>query len=683
MSERVVSAFSRIVAACIAACIAAVLPAGCGQRDTQPPGVGTAQQALPWIEEAKLTASDGANGHQFGHATGLDADTAVLGAPGATGSHNAAYAFVRAASGWTEQQRLTAAQSQPGDYFGGAVGVSGDTAIVGAAAADSASGTAYVFLRNALAWSEQQKLTAGDAQADQGFGCAVALDGDTVLVGANGDGAGGVDAGAAYVFIRTGVVWLQQAKLTAPDGAAGDLFGQAVALDVDTAVIGAHSSDGASADVGSAYVFARSAGLWSAQSTLAATDADSDDQLGWAVAVRDDTAVVGALLDDEGGADAGAAYVFGRSASAWTQQQKLTAQAGGAGHRFGSAVGIQGAAIAVGASGYATDAGAVYAFARSAATWAEEERITAIDAASTQALGFSLALRRNLIVAGAPYHAGAGVDAGAAYAIALRFGNGAPCVEPADCWSGFCADSVCCDSACSGTDSACITCRQDEGATADGVCTLLDGTPCGDGLCEECSSGSCVLTEAGTPGPGCTGSGSDCDGEDLCDGTGQCDRNIAPDGKHCLLTEDGVPRGECRDGDCDLFDPTAPFLTDDGLPCVEGVECKSTFCVEGICCQVPSCHPFRCGGLGTCLARCESTADCRPDFTCWPDGTCVYGDSIDQSTDVGCGCALVGSRSPPPAGGQLALLFAGLSLGVRRRAGGRGGVDASRRRSLR
>jgi hypothetical protein len=166
---------------------------------------------------------------------------------------------------------------------------------------------------SALTLTEVAKLTAIDGTADDLFGISVALYGDTAVVGAFwADAAGVTDSGAAYVFTRSGTTWTQQAKLVASDGAAYDYFGRSVALAGDTAVVGAYAADAAGAtNAGAAYVFTRSGDSWTQQAKLVASDGTLNDLFGISVALAGDTAVVGAYLADAAGvSNAGAAYVF-------------------------------------------------------------------------------------------------------------------------------------------------------------------------------------------------------------------------------------------------------------------------------------------------------------------------------------------------------------------------------------
>jgi len=242
------------------------------------------------------------------------------------------------------------------ELFGVSVAISGDTAIAGAYGDDDTRGSAYVFTRSGSTWTQQQKLTASDGESGDLFGRAVAISGDTAIVGVYGDDDRGANSGSAYVFTRSGGTWTQQAKLTASDGAAGDYFGSSVALSGDTVVAGAGSDD---SHRGSAYVFTRSGSTWTQQAKLTASDGVGGDQLGYSVALSGDVAIAGAFADDS---YRGSAYVFTRSGSTWTQQAKLIADDGITSDMFGHAAAISGDSIIVGAPYDDSYRGSAYIF---------------------------------------------------------------------------------------------------------------------------------------------------------------------------------------------------------------------------------------------------------------------------------------------------------------------------------
>ncbi|MBK9495062.1 MAG: FG-GAP repeat protein [Xanthomonadales bacterium] len=388
-----------------------------------------------WTQQAKLVAGDGAITDRFGFSVTLDGGTALVGAygddVGVNGHQGSAYVFTRSGSTWTQQAKLVADDGAPNDYFGASVALDGNTALVGAYGDDvgvnSDQGSAYVFTRSGATWTQQAKLVAGDGAEGDEFGSSVALDGDTALVGAIYDDVSSSNQGSAYVFTRSGTKWMQQAKLTAGDAAAGDLLGRSVALDGDTALVGAYTDDvGAISDQGSAYVFTRSGSTWTQQAKLTAGNGAMGDRFGISVALDGDTALVGARGDEVGvNSGRGSAYVFTRSGDTWTQEAKLTAGDGAAGDRFGSSVALDGDTALVGAiyDDVSSNQGSAYVFTRSGTKWMQQAKLTAGDGANSDEFGWSVALDGDTALVGA-YDAkvGANSDQGSAY-VFTRSGN--------------------------------------------------------------------------------------------------------------------------------------------------------------------------------------------------------------------------------------------------------------------
>ena len=372
-------------------------------------------------QQAKLTASDAAASDRFGEDVGASGDTVVVGATGA----EAAYVFTRSGTTWSQQAILTASDAATGDKFGYGADVDGDTAVVTAPQAHlgntSDAGAAYVFVRSGTTWTQQQKIQASDAAASDWFGNerAVAISGDYIVVGVQeDDNSGGNRAGAAYVYARSGTTWSQQAKLTASDAQATDLFGSAVGISGSTIVVGAIGEDTTAAQAGAAYVFTRSGTTWTQQQKIQASDAEGSDNFGVSVDIDGDTLVVGAWNEDTGASNAGAAYIFTRSGSTWSQQAKLTANDAEADDMFGNAVSVDGDTVAVAAyheDTTASGAGSVYVFTRSGTTWTQSDKLQAGDAAASDYFGMSLALDGGTVIAGAPLEDAQGDSAGAAY----------------------------------------------------------------------------------------------------------------------------------------------------------------------------------------------------------------------------------------------------------------------------
>lgn len=285
----------------------------------------------------------------------------------------------------SQQARLVANDGTAGDNFGNAVAISGNTAIVGAnrQSAQNDHGAAYVYVRNGAAWSQQQKLLPGDIINGDTFGAAVAIDGDTIVVSAPIHRVGVINGqGAVYVFVRNGTNWTQQQQLFADDGALNDQFGTSVAISGNTVMVGSWMDTvGPNSRQGSVYVFTRNGTTWTQQQKLTASDGIANDQLGASIAMTGTTMVVGGLQNNFGASRNGVAYVFTLNGATWVQQQKLVAADGSPLDAFGNSVAISSTSdtIAVGAfrddEGPATDRGAVYVFALVGGVWSQQQKL--------------------------------------------------------------------------------------------------------------------------------------------------------------------------------------------------------------------------------------------------------------------------------------------------------------------
>ena len=367
-----------------------------------------------WSQEAYLKASNTGAGDLFGYSVAVSGDTIVVGAfmedssatgvNGDQGNNNAqgsgaAYVFVRDGSTWSQEAYLKASNTDLGDWFGESVAVSGDTVVVGAYREASnakgvngdqsnndtwSSGAVYVFVRNGSTWSQQAYLKASNTELHDEFGYTVALSGDTLVVGAPDEdsSATGVNgdqnhntaqsSGAAFVFVRSGTTWSQQAYLKASNTATNDFFGIAVAVSGDTAVVGAYEEDSGATgvngaqgnndapDSGAAYVFVHNGLTWSQEAYLKASNTEAGDTFGFSVALSGDTLVVGAIAEDSSATgvngeesnnddgDSGAAYVFIRDGSTWSPHAYLKASNTDASDHFGESVAVTGETVMVG-----------------------------------------------------------------------------------------------------------------------------------------------------------------------------------------------------------------------------------------------------------------------------------------------------------------------------------------------
>ncbi|MDM8540185.1 FG-GAP repeat protein [Desulfococcaceae bacterium HSG9] len=374
--------------------------------------------------ETRISADDGAEDNRFGASAAISGNYAIVGADGdddngtASGS---AYIFYRSGTLWTQQAKLTASDGAAEKRFGCAVAISGDYAIVGAYGDNTGgnnSGAAYIFYRSGTLWVQQAKLTASDGATEKRFGFAVSVSDDYAIAGAYGDDAKGDNSGAVYIFYRSGATWTQQAKLTASNALANDRFGYAAAISGDYAVVGADGDDDNGNDSGSAYIFYRSGTSWTQQAKLTAGDAAADDNFGHSVAISGAYAVIGAVYDDDNETDAGSAYIFHHYGHTWQQQAKLTANDAASDGHFGVSVAISDDNVLVGADGdddNGSASGAAYIFYRSGTAWAQQAKLMASDGATDDMFGNSVAISDGYAIAGVFGDDHNGSNSGAAY----------------------------------------------------------------------------------------------------------------------------------------------------------------------------------------------------------------------------------------------------------------------------
>jgi outer membrane protein assembly factor BamB len=375
----------------------------------------SAHAEAQFTETFKLTASDGAANDEFGSyisspSVAVSGTTAVVGAHlhdhvGVGNQSGGAYIFDTTTG--NELFELIPSGFASLDAFGYSVAVSGNIAVVGALGDDEeaeSAGVAYVF--DTTTGNQLVKLTASDAVAGDKLGGAVAVSGTTALVGTKDHNS---DAGAVYVFDTT--TGNELFKLTASDAAGGDHFGGSVAVSGNIAVIGARDNDDAGNSSGAAYVFDTTTG--NELFKLTATSADAYDFFGCSVAVSGNIAVIGAFFDDGAASDAGAAYVFDTTTG--NELFKLTPSDGATDDYFGSSVAVSGNIAVIGAlydDDTGTNSGSVYIFDTTNGN--ELFKLTASDAASRDEFGSSVAASGDLVVIGAP---GVNDDTGATYVL--------------------------------------------------------------------------------------------------------------------------------------------------------------------------------------------------------------------------------------------------------------------------
>lgn len=386
----------------------------------------------PRFENAKLLPVFGAEGDRFGDAVAVSGRTVVVGAEADDDAGNfsgTAWVYIQPADGWDgtllQNARLIPSDTAAGDGFGGSVAIDGDVIVVGAQGADGSaadSGSVYVFVEPPGGWSgltvhESAKLIASDGATDDSFGYSVAISGGTIVVGALGGDDNGGDSGSAYVFVEPAGGWsgvlTEDAKLLPDDGVAGDEFGGRVAVCGETVVVGAWYNG----NTGAAYVFREPAGGWSGvlaqRAKLLPSEAGALGSFGLSVGVEGPDVVVGAY---------DAAYVYSEPPGGWLGTLTEIAELSASGGTSFRSVSISGSRIVVGdprRDEGAVDTGATYLFIRPGAGWVgtltERAKLLASDRAANDFLGVAVGVDGDLVVAGAPRDDDNGNDSGSAY----------------------------------------------------------------------------------------------------------------------------------------------------------------------------------------------------------------------------------------------------------------------------
>ncbi len=609
-----------------------------------------AKQAVPPIDSlvynpaGKLLATDGSAGDALGYSVAISGNFAFVGA--AEDDINGPYSgsvviFERSGGVYTQIQRLVPSDGAAESLFGGDVAASGDTLVVGANGHSTQfpySGAAYVFVRNGSIWTEQAKLIASDEKPEAAFGWKVEVAGDTALVTAIQDDASGLYSGAAYVFSRNAGVWTEQQKLVPGDGAAQDEFGDALALDGDTALIGAPYDDDNASNTGSVYVFDRVNGTFVQTQKLHASDAMAIDRFGFdeGIKLSGTTAAIGAVGVDVGlNTIHGAMYVFERVGGTFQQTQKLLTNEEDTVKNVGRNIALQQDTLVAGVPitdiGSNLIQGAMFVFARNNGLFEERQKIVAGDGAAGDRFGFSIAMSADTLLAGAVRDDDVANDSGSAYVFVVP---AFPCTTNVQCSTGFCVDGVCCDSACGGGNvDDCMACSVFAGTSTDGTCgPRVVGTVCRPAT-----------------------SGFGCDAPEMCDGSSAA---CPPDAPAVAGVECRPAVGFCDIGEqCDGLNKACPM--DTKLPA--GTECRAA---AGPCDIPEVCD----GALGYCPAdvKFDSNTVCRPQAdacdiadtcdgdhdTCPPDEfvpTGVVCRPISGDCDVAESCTGLSALCPPDA----------------------------------
>lgn len=379
-----------------------------------------------------IFANDGKAEDYFGYSVAADGNTVLVGAYKAdidgVMDAGAAYVYTLNQNGWSQQAKLVVEPFHHEDTVGGKVALKNEMAALGAMRRDDKgkdSGSVIIFERHLNSWKQTQILTAPDAKAGDSFGQSLSFTENHLIIGAPRNDDLGEDSGAAYIYKRYENTWRYQSKITASDGAAGDLFGISLDVDGNTIIVGADLHDEKAENAGAAYVYVLENKQWKQEAKLMALDGNKTDIFGVRVALSHNTALISARRDDiEGvGIDAGSVYVFERNGGEWTQKSKLTSPDGAADDRFGRAVALNKDTAIISAMNHDSNGintGAIYVYKKESEGWNYTSKITAKASFPNDRFGWNVALSRELVVISTPNHDGKGMNSGAVFAQSLK-----------------------------------------------------------------------------------------------------------------------------------------------------------------------------------------------------------------------------------------------------------------------
>jgi LPXTG-site transpeptidase (sortase) family protein len=380
---------------------------------------------------------------EFGYAVSISGNLAVIGARNADPDQGdgllvdagAAYIFTLTGTGWVQEAQLIANDAEPGDTFGVSVAIDGQTVVVGATGVNSGkeknAGAAYVFSRDGTTWKQKAKLVSPDPMEDDAFGTSVALDGITIVVGADSKDVYSIpDVGSAYVFIKRGGSWDQKATLLPFEPSLGGYFGGAVDIDGSRIIVGATQANLlAEPDTGTAFIFRGGGNSWKPEAKLSLDNGRQGDFFGHAVAIDGNTAVVSAVFRDPDlgfgrVTNAGSVLVYRLNGGKWTLQVELSPTDAEPFAHFGQSVALSAGALAVGANGKTqegfAEAGAVYLYTRKGTEWLSPIKIVADSVMEEDGFGKAVALSGERMIIGANGRdAGDKIGSGQGYAYRL------------------------------------------------------------------------------------------------------------------------------------------------------------------------------------------------------------------------------------------------------------------------
>lgn len=632
--------------------------AGARGEDTRGTNAGAAYvlEAIPggWQEFQKLTASDGADDDKFGSSVAISGNVVVVGSFG-DDPGGSAYVYRFNGSTFQFEQKLVASDAVSGDSFGFAVDVSGSVIVVGAYGVDdngASSGAAYVFRFNGSSWREEQKLYSPSAVAYDFYGAAVAVDQNQIVVGAYLDDSLATNAGAAYPYRWTGSSWVSEGRIVGNDSVAEDRFGTVVALSGSVLVAATDDHSSLAPNAGAAWVYTKSGSSWLFDQKLEASDGSDFDRFGVSADTDGQSIVVGAYQhESDFRTDAGAAYRFVRSGGVWVEEAKIVAPDAYYWDYFGFAVGVDGDATIVGSTQEDTrgnNAGAVYIFEGGCETGGCTSNSQCDDGnactTDTCSSGTCVNAPRTCSDGNACTIDSCNPSTGCVFTT-RNCNDGDACTTDSCVSSTGCRNTpIVCDDGVSCTTDVCVSgvCQFD-----DSGCECSTNLDCADGnscTTDRCVSGACVITNNSN----LCNDGNACTTGDVCS-LGVCEGQpiVCNDGIACT-------RDSCVSGACVFDDSTCECLTDQD--CSDGLACTQDRCVSGACtfddsqCQCNTgadcddglaCTIDRCTNrvctYSDSACECSVDADCSDGNVCTTDrcnsGICSHSDNLLTCND--------------------------------------------------
>lgn len=581
--------------ALIPACNLASSPDEAGQAEQ----IAASQRALTVSDGALLLPADIAFNAGFGQHLAMDGDTLLAGSLWGDDTDGKVHSFRWNGSAWIEESLIRPATVGVSDRFGATIVIQGDTAAI-TAIGDGANigdeeGTVYIFQRSGSAWTEVIRLVSPTPTYYGQFGDALALDGNTLLVGAPGENA---TRGVVYVYDRnpnTGA-WQQSGQITAPSLNAEDGFGDAVALDGTLAVIAAPTRDAGAANAGTVYAFRRSGSTWALEKTFLPPTLEVEGRFGRnAVAVDGDTIAIGNYEYDQVIDNGGAVYVYTRNGSNWSQQARLEATAPALYASVGWSISLQGNRLVAGAhneTGASHRSGAAYVFERSGSTWTEAAKLVGAGTEWLNNFGFYVAMSGDRIAVSATRDTTAVGESGSVFTFTLSPTPPSTCPDrDEDDVGSYCTPECPCDHGLG-------DCDDPEDCTT-GFCLIDAGLAFGydDPEVDVCSN-ECPTVGVGagnfcSPECPCGHGQGDCDGPEDCT-TGLC------------LRDAGLAFG-FAEREIDVCSNVCPIIGNGA----------GNFCT-------PECP---CSGA---MGDCDSDADCKPGLICVHNVGASFGQPADN-----------------------------------------------------